>query len=423
MTALHTPILHPALKRFAGEITDVDAHEMTPVQFWGEQFGDNPFVADLAKHFSEFEDGELINVPGFVSDDRAVDVADIWKLKGGRAPSAADPARRVEVLDAMGVKRQLLYSSGPAFFGIFLHSDPPQNGFYRGAEGEARYQQGKELVDAYNNHFAVRAAGVSDRLRAVAYLYGRTVDELMGVAKDLVAKGIRAFTVSPTTLLGGVSPAHTDLAPFYSLLEDNNIPLTLHVLGDQGFLATRAWGDAPFFKGYSVFHEFDFSPWALSMVHLPPQNFIATMVTGGVFERHPNLRFGAIELGAYWIGQMTHNLDLWHRQNNSLFKKIELKNEGNSQDQVQSDLKVERLPQFPSFYVNRNVRVSAYDFENVDEYIERYGLEDVYCYSSDFPHVEGGRDPMGTHAQRLEKLGPKILEKFFVTNGAWLLPD
>ncbi|MET0547455.1 MAG: amidohydrolase family protein, partial [Caulobacterales bacterium] len=260
-------------------------------------------------------------------------------------------------------------------------------------------------------------------LRAVAYLYGRSVDELMGVTKDLISRGIRAFTVSPTTLLGGVSPAHSDLTPFYALLEQNNIPLTLHVLGDQGFLGTRAWGDAPFFKGYSVFHEFDFSPWALSVVHLPPQNFIATMVTGGVFERHPNLRFGAIELGSYWIGQLAHNLDLWHRQNNSLFKKIELKAEGNAQDQVQSALAVERLPKFPSFYINRNVRVSAYDFEHVDEYIERYGIEDVYCYSSDFPHVEGGRDPMGAHAARLEKLGPDILEKFFVTNGAWLLPD
>jgi hypothetical protein len=61
-------------------------------------------------------------------------------------------------------------------------------------------------------------------------------------------------------------------------------------------------------------------------------------------------------------------------------------------------------------------------FEPIDEYIDRYGLEEVYCYSSDFPHLEGGKDPMTRFSNRLERLGPAIMEKFFVTNGEYLLP-
>jgi hypothetical protein len=30
-----------------------------------------------------------------------------------------------------------------------------------------------------------------------------------------------------------------------------------------------------------------------------------------VFERHPTLRFGAIELGSHWLGPLADNLDMW----------------------------------------------------------------------------------------------------------------
>jgi hypothetical protein len=76
----------------------------------------------------------------------------------------------------------------------------------------------------------------------------------------------------------------------------------------------------------------------------------------------------------------------------------------------------------PSEFIRRNVRVTAFDFEPVDDYIDRYGLEEVYCYASDFPHMEGGRDPMARFAGRLERFGPAMMEKFFVKNGEWLLP-
>jgi hypothetical protein len=70
-----------------------------------------------------------------------------------------------------------------------------------------------------------------------------------------------------------------------------------------------------------------------------------------------------------------------------------------------------------------NVRVSPYDFEDIDIYITRYGLEDVLCFASDYRHVEGGGDPVGAWYKRLEPLGQGVVEKFFVTNGKWWLPD
>jgi hypothetical protein len=80
------------------------------------------------------------------------------------------------------------------------------------------------------------------------------------------------------------------------------------------------------------------------------------------------------------------------------------------------------LPMLPSEYIRRNVRVAPFDFEPVGEYIDKFGLEEVYCFATDYPHVEGGSDPYGKFSHQLERFGPKVMEKFFVTNGEVLFP-
>ena len=67
--------------------------------------------------------------------------------------------------------------------------------------------------------------------------------------------------------------------------------------------------------------------------------------------------------------------------------------------------------------------MSGFDFEPVDVYIQRYGLEDVLCFASDYPHVEGGKNPVARWYERLKPLGEAVVRKFFVENGEWLLPD
>ena len=73
--------------------------------------------------------------------------------------------------------------------------------------------------------------------------------------------------------------------------------------------------------------------------------------------------------------------------------------------------------------IARNVRVSPFDIEPVGEYVAMYGLEDVYCFASDCPHVEGGKKSVDKFAASLKPLGQRLMEKLFVTNGQFLLPD
>jgi hypothetical protein len=78
----------------------------------------------------------------------------------------------------------------------------------------------------------------------------------------------------------------------------------------------------------------------------------------------------------------------------------------------------------PSAYLNRNVRVTPFYFEPIGEYLERYAnLRDAYCYSTDYPHQEGGRNTKASYFAQVERFGSEMVEKFFVANGKWLLPD
>jgi hypothetical protein len=50
-------------------------------------------------------------------------------------------------------------------------------------------------------------------------------------------------------------------------------------------------------------------------------------------------------------------------------------------------------------------------------------MPEIYCYASDYPHPEGGKNPMGDVSERLKRFGADIMQKVFVENGKWVLPD
>ncbi len=389
----------PALRNFAGRITDADSHESIPAQFWVEEFG------SLTKPLVDWLKGRNFNSSAPVdADDVEITADTVWNVKGPRAPGAIDFRRRLHVLDHMGVDTQIIFPGGVGGFGsiLFGHHDDPT--FMADITGD-RLQYAKSLMNAYNE-WCIRQAKLTDRLRPVAILHADTPQGLLANAKHLVAKGIRVIQLRSATPPGGHSPAHPALDPFWAYVADAHVPVVLHLGGETDFLKSYAWRNAPHFDGYKQGEEVRLDPWTTSTFHLACQNFTATLVLGGVFERHPSLAFGCVEVGAGWLGPLGQHLDIWYA-NRMVF--------GYGKDTVY-------LPIKPSEYLRRNVRVSAFHFEPVDLYIDQHGLEDCYCYSSDWPHPEGGRDPMGAMARRLERLGPAMMEKYFVRNGQLLMP-
>jgi len=388
---------------FAGRIMDADAHEYTPVNHWIEQFGEatRPFVE--AHEDSKMPIGQFVE-----ADDTAMDADTIWNTKFARAPGAFDWDRRLEVMEMTGIHRQLVFPGSIGLYGasFYFRCDAFPN-MYRSIGGN-RKKFALDMIGLYND-FCMRMARKDDRLRMVSVLLAPDVPALIAEAKRLVDAGVRAIWLPSAALPGGVSPAHPSLNPLWDMCEAARVAITAHVGSDFEFLATAEWRNAPQFEGWKAGEEFQMDPWTLSTLHLPVQNFLATMVLGGVFERYPDLRFGACEVTAQWVAPLAENLDLWFANQ----RKFSLGN-------MEGDL---RLSMKPSEYIRRNTRYSLFDIEPVDTYIRRYEMPELYCYASDYPHPEGGRKPMIDVSERVAPFGQDVLEKVFVGNAAWLMPD
>jgi predicted TIM-barrel fold metal-dependent hydrolase len=392
---------------------DVDGHEFAPPHLWGEIFG--PVGAQLAQvcgPFIEAMGKDYIARPQQAADDAPMTFENVWTLRHTGAPGAFDMRRRLEAMDLMGVRRQLIFPS----YGLWgqILSTPEGGGSTAAAirqflgdpsESETR-ALGFAATDEWNDWCVRAAAQDPDRLRPVGMLKApRDVEDLIAQARGLIERGLKALLINSGVPPGGVSPAAPALDPFWAMLAENDMPVLAHVGSDLGLLASAAWSDAPAFAPKKQSFELGFEPYSFATLHLPVQHFLTVMVLGGVFERHPRLRFGAIELGAHWLGPLADNLDLWAT---TIFA-----------SRIKATLQLE-----PSEYLARNVRVTPHNIvEPLREFFERYPhLSSCYCYSTDYPHLEGGAHIDAKVYDALAPLGQDVLDKYFVENGEWLLP-
>ena len=324
---------------------DIDAHEMAPMHFWGPMFGPaSGRIADLIEDLAKNNFAGQLYSPDIMGDAEPITTETVWQLRGNKAPGAMDMSRRVQVLDAMGIDRQLLFSTYGVMAQIMATGD---EGFIRRKWGvtEAPIEEirrlGREAIDEFNAWAITTTTLLGNRIRPVAYLIDDgTPDSIIRQAEHLIKRGVRAINLPAGTPPGGVSPASPKLAPFWALLESNNVPLLLHVGGELGFQRSSAWADAPAFKPGRVDSaeiERGIEPFSFAVMHLPVSNYLTVMTLGGVFETFPRLRCGIIELGCSWFGSFAEGLDMWAGK---VFHK--------------------RLREFmrmrPSEYLNRNVR-------------------------------------------------------------------
>lgn len=396
----------PITSHFAGRIVDLDSHEMVTMQRWASEFG------GAGERMLVLADGPAgrsarngMYRPDLEADDAEIDYDSVWKLKGPGAPSGIDLRRRPAVMDLQGFDRQFVFPTF-ALVGMILVSDPNAHNRLGFDPDVDRVELGRAAVAAYNE-WAGRMTREVDgrRMRPVGALLTESVDQMMADAEAMLSDGVRGIWISAGLPPADLSPADRALDPFYRMLADADVPLLSHLGTEQGLLASQQWSaNCPEFvpSGNSSV-EFPLQPYVATTIHLVQENFLIPMVLGGVFERHPNLRFGIIECGAHWLGHTAEMLDLWKGQFTRLDKTLTMK---------------------PSEYINRNVRVTPFVFEPVDMYFDRYpGLADTFCYSSDFPHREGGEESLRIFAETLAHTDESLQEKFFVSNAEWLMPN
>jgi predicted TIM-barrel fold metal-dependent hydrolase len=242
-----------------------------------------------------------------------------------------------------------------------------------------------------------------DRIRPVAVLLSESVEQMVTDGETAIDAGLRGLWIPTGVPPASSSPADPALDRFWALAEQSNTPVLFHV-GTEFAFASPAWyaNVKQFEYGPRSSIEFPIEPYRASTINLANEAFLGAMVLGGVFERFPELRVGVVECGAHWVGPLAEKLDLWSSQFGS---------------------RLESLSMLPSAYLSRNVRVTPFFFEPVGMYFKRYPqLSDVYCFGSDFPHVEGGKRSKQGFMDRLRPLGEDVVDRFFVRNGELILP-
>ena len=121
------------------------------------------------------------------------------------------------------------------------------------------------------------------------------------------------------------------------------------------------------------------------------------MVLSGVFERHRKLRGAAVELGASWVPSFLKILD----------------NTAHAFSRVQPELAA--MSRKPSEQLTEQMGFTAFPFEDVGTLIN-HSNADLYMFASDYPHIEGGRDPLGSFDGYLTAHSADTHQKFFVEN-------
>ncbi|HWA61494.1 MAG TPA: amidohydrolase family protein [Caulobacteraceae bacterium] len=312
----------------------------------------------------------------------------IEKSKEIQALGAFDAADRSKALDLLGFRKQLVFAT---------HSVATPFSPSSKITPELRYG----ATRAHNRHMAAFCAD-DPRLMGVAIVPLDEPELAIAELEAVLKSGLEAVWV-PHRPCGDKSPGHVAFDPFWARLAEAGVPFALHVGGSPLQLA-KAWGNngrAPtrdWLGGGENLRTKD-----VAVLHQGPETFLSMMVIDGVFERFPALRGACVELGAGWVPSMLIRLDWvakhWGR----------------------TDANLQGFTRRPSEQLSQQVGFTPFVFEDVGALIDQSNA-DLYLFSSDYPHIEGGRNPIGRFETALGERSDAVRDLFYAENFLRLFP-
>ena len=315
---------------------------------------------------------------------RALDEAEIMSRKNFAATGSFLAEDRPRALDLLGFASQLVFNT---FHNRRLH-DWEHGGDIDLAVGAARA----------HNRGMVEFCDSDRRLLPTCYVPLADIDRAPALADEAIAAGAAALLVA-SGCPPGHSPSHRGLDAVWARAEEAGIPVVFHVGGtgdliDPSYFVNGLPIPPDFHGGEENFRSVDYMG-----IPGPPAQTLATMIFDGVLERFPDLRIGVIEQGAVWVPS-------WTRQMESAFDAF-----------ARHEERLQSLSLRPSEYVRRQIRFTPYPTEDVGWIIAQSGPE-VCLFSSDYPHVEGGRRPIERFEASLDAGGvdPHARQRFYADN-------
>jgi predicted TIM-barrel fold metal-dependent hydrolase len=380
---------------YAGEklILDADSHLMELPDFLSRHADAN--VRDLMPTFTNEslavegvrfggEAGLPEHPPEKVEELKAFGDRLTWGPKWHDALGSFNGDERAIALDLLGFKRQVVFSSFCA-------------GKVFECEASLRYPTAR----AHNRAMA-EFCSADPRLLGVAMVSLDDPDAALKEIKQSVKEGLAAVWI-PARAPGGRSPGHSAHDPIWRLLSEQNIPFLLHV-GSSTLRIADEWMNDGFSERQSARGRAEvIGSKDLTVIFQDTLRFLSVLVLDGVLERFPDIRGAAIEIGAGWVPDMIRKLDyateIW----------------------AKSEPHLAAMKRKPSEQICEQLRFTPYPFEDVGLLIDQ-SYPELYLFSSDYPHAEGGRDPIGRFSRSLADHSEEIREAFFHGNFRTLYP-
>jgi predicted TIM-barrel fold metal-dependent hydrolase len=378
---------------------DADSHIMELPDFLQkyadpELRKDIPAVSYSASLVTDEEVAEIMARGGRHSEEHLAELLGlgdrlIESSKEIQALGAFDGHERSQAVDMLGFKKQLVFAT----HSVAMPFSPSSKIAPRLRYGATR---------AHNRHVA-EFCSHDDRLMGVAIV---PLDEPELATEELdfaLKSGLEAVWI-PHRPCGDRSPGHVELDPFWARLVESNIPFVLHVGGSPLQLA-KAWannGRAPtkdWMGGGENLRTKD-----VAVLHGGPETFLSMMLLDGVFERFPKLRGASVELGAGWVPSLLVRLDwvarIWSK----------------------TDANLARFTRKPSEQLTQQMAFTPFVFEDVGALIDQSNPE-LYLFSSDYPHTEGGRNPIARFESALGNRSEAIRDRFYSENFLRIFPE
>lgn len=246
-----------------------------------------------------------------------------------------------------------------------------------------------------HNRMMVDFCSVDKRLLATGYVPLLDIEQAPMIAKEAIELGCKAIII-PSECPPGHSPSHIGFDPLWALVEEAGLPIVFHVGGEEKMNTDYHNNGLPQVLDFHGGAE-NFTSSSYMTIPLSVWQTMSVLIIDGVLDRHPNLKFAAIELGASWVPSWMQFLDAGV----AAFAK--------------GEDRLKKLSAKPSDIVRRQFRVTPYPHEPTGWIIENTG-DEVCLFSSDFPHVEGGRNPLKRFGDALQGTTQIQQDRFFRDN-------
>ena len=333
-------------------IISADSHVVEPVETFSQYL--DPKFKDRAPRVESRSDHDVLLVDGLPPrhlGGQAVAGRDpkLMRVQGrykeGSTQGGWDPHVRIKDMDLDHVDAEVIYPT-IAFF-VWRVPDPA----YRVA-----------LMDSYNRWLADYCKTAPDRIIGLGLIAIHDTNVALRQIRDVSKLGLRGICI-PSNAPKDKPFTHKDYEPIWAAVQDTKLPISLHV-----FTGAEAPPEITnFLIRYTVIPSYI-------------SETITTFISGGIFERYPNLKLVSVEVDVGWMANYLQRIDHAyerHRYRTGL-----------------GDV----LKEMPSYYFKRQVFGTFMDDRAGVVMRNEIGIKNI-MWSSDYPHS----DSTWPHSQEVIK--------------------